>query len=116
MTADARKIKAEMESLGTYREEYLPTIARLASLRKEHDRLNKKWTKLLNERPLMLEDFHKPLILSRLEILTRDILTYERDLGLTPAALRRIDAAEASAASSASPTERLLESLDDDDP
>lgn len=113
MTAEARKIKAEMESRGTYREEYLPTIARLANMRKEYTRLEKRWTKMVNERPLIMEDYHKPLVVTRLENLSRDILTHERALGLTNDSQRA--AADQQPQSNASPTERLLQSLEDDD-
>lgn len=113
MTAEARKIKAEMEMKGTYREEYLPTIARLANMRKEHARLEKRWSKMVNERPLILEDYHKPLAVTRLENLSRDILAHERALGLTNDSQRT--AADQQQQVSTSPTERLLQSLEDDD-
>lgn len=115
MSADERRIIDSMEAVGTYKPEYLPTISRLAKMRKQYENLAKVYAKMVKEHPAELQGYHKPVVITTMESLRRDILAYERDLGLTPAALRRMDAVDLTAGSRASPTERLLQSLDDDD-
>ena len=89
MASEEQKIVKVMKQLGTYRAEYMVTILRLAQMREQYAELIEQYNAMDKA---ILEGFHKPVIIGTLEALRRDILTYERDLGMTPAALKKLDA------------------------
>lgn len=89
MTSEERKIIKVMKQLGTYKAEYMVTVSRLAQMREQYAELTEQYNAMDK---MILEGFHKPVIIGTLEALRRDILTYERDLGMTPAALKKLDA------------------------
>lgn len=88
MTDEQQIVKA-MKAIGTYKKEYTPTIERLAGMRRQYAALVDGYNRLTKD------DFvnnKKPVIVTMMENIRKDILAYERDLGLTPAALKKIDA------------------------
>ena len=96
----AKKIIDGMRNLGTYREQFLPTIHEYVGMRFQLDYLNKEFYKTgmkiteqytnnsgaTNER--------KTALYSAIEKLRLDIVTYEDKLGLTPSGMKRINDAE----------------------
>ena len=72
----AEQITSRCESLGTWREEFASTRSRLAKIY-----TNKAGAKNAARNPFLVE----------LDTLYDQALTYERELGLTPAALRKIN-------------------------
>lgn len=89
MTSEEKKIVKVMKQLGTYKAEYMQTVSRLAQMREQYAELVAQYS-AMDKREL--NGYHKPVIIGTIEALRRDILTYERDLGMTPAALKKLDA------------------------
>lgn len=87
----------KMNVAGTYDEVFDPVIETLVDILVERDRLYKKYTKE-GSKPLVTvvsdrgaENQRKNPLLSSWQELNRDALAYWRDLGLTPAGLKKID-------------------------
>ena len=92
-----RKIIEQMQAAGTYRDAFLPAIESLALLLAERDRVYAEFKEGGYE-PLVEVTSDRGAVNMRrnplLELwitLNRDALTYWRDLGLTPAGLKKID-------------------------
>lgn len=87
----------KMNVAGTYDEVFDPVIETLVDILVERDRLYKQYTKE-GSKPLVTvvsdrgaENQRKNPLLSSWQELNRDALAYWRDLGLTPAGLKKID-------------------------
>ena len=87
----------KMNVAGTYDEVFDPVIETLVDILVEGDRLYKQYTKE-GSHPLVTvvsdrgaENQRKNPLLSSWQELNRDALAYWRDLGLTPAGLKKID-------------------------
>ena len=91
-----REIIKKCQSVGTFRSEFLPVINSLADLLEERDRIRSKY-RSEGEQPLVervsdrgaVNKVKNPL-LTAWEDLNRDALAYWRDLGLTPAGLKKL--------------------------
>lgn len=92
-----REIIKKCEAVGTFRNEFLPAINTLADILEERDRVRKQYIKE-GSQPLIektsdrgaVNKVKNPL-LSTWQDLNRDALSYWRDLGLTPAGLKKLD-------------------------
>lgn len=88
-----------MKGVGTYREEFAQTIDRLASLYVQRDQMEEKF-KRAAEMPVILHTnkggatnpAKNPYLAARDELYAQ-MLSHERELGLTPSALRKMNAA-----------------------
>lgn len=92
-----RTTKKSMEAIGVYRIEFNPTIMTYAQLKWQHDTLNKQF---IEEGKSVVEEYtnkngstniRKTAEYMVIEVLRKDILTYENTLGLTPAGLKKIN-------------------------
>ena len=90
-------IVRSMRSLGTYREEYEPIIDRLAKLYVDYDRIISQYE--ASGRNPVVKHTNKygatnlvknPFLTARDDIYDK-ILAHERELGLTPASIKRMD-------------------------
>ena len=91
-----REIIKKCQSVGTFRSEFLPVINSLADLLEERDRIRSKY-RAEGEHPLIEKtsdrgavNLAKNPLLTAWEDLNRDALAYWRDLGLTPAGLKKL--------------------------
>ena len=100
MTMDSKqwkkKIKKATETVGTYQESFDEVINTLADLLAERDRVYDKYIEEGAE-PLVLvtsdrgkENMRDNPLLTTWRSINRDVLQYWRDLGLTPAGLKKI--------------------------
>lgn len=89
--------KKNMQAIGVYREEFDPTITAYAQLKWQHDTLNKKF---IEEGKPVVEEYtnkngstnlRKTAEYMVIEVLRKDVLTYENTLGLTPAGLKKLN-------------------------
>lgn len=90
-TKREKDLIAKMQSLGTWHEEYTPTVKICADLMTQYEKLNRLYKSKVMETVPMLDK--KPPVVTTLESLRRDILAYQKELGLTPSALRKMDKA-----------------------
>lgn len=87
------KVKRQMEALGVYRIEFDPIIKLYCELTKQYAVLSKEFKDNEYRHSLETKDGAKkkdPLV-STLESMRKDILSYASQLGLTPAGLRKIN-------------------------
>ena len=91
-----KKIKKATETVGTYQESFDEVINTLADLLAERDRVYDKYIEEGAE-PLVLvtsdrgqENMRDNPLLTTWRSINRDVLQYWRDLGLTPAGLKKI--------------------------
>ena len=85
------KVRKAMQSLGVYEEEFDPIISIYCELKKQYDELTERFEKdgyKFSEETT--SGSKKAPIVTTLEGLRRDILTYSAQLGLTPAGLRKL--------------------------
>ena len=86
------QIQRRMERLGTYKEEYEGAIEILARLQRQYDALDKKFEE--DGYPFEVETAQgtkKAPIVTTLESLRKDILSYMSALGLTPHGAKRLE-------------------------
>lgn len=90
-------IVRRMTAVGTYREEFLPTIERLAVLYVQRDLIEKQFEESGGK--AIVEHTNKigannpvknPFLTARDEVYSQ-LLSHERELGLTPAALKKMN-------------------------
>ena len=108
------QIQRRMERLGTYKEEYEGAIEILARLQRQYDALDKKFEG--DGYPFEVETAQgtkKAPIVTTLESLRKDILSYMNALGLTPKMGMQIDAPAKDAQKKKSPLAAALEQLSD---
>lgn len=91
-----KKIRKATETVGTYQESFDEVINTLADLLAERDRVYDKYIEEGAE-PLVLvtsdrgqENMRDNPLLTTWRSINRDVLQYWRDLGLTPAGLKKI--------------------------
>jgi len=86
-----------MQSLGVYRAQFDPVIKTYAELRLHYEKLKEKWSE---EGENITEAYtnkagatnlRKTATYAAIEVLRKDILSYETVLGLTPAGLKKIN-------------------------
>lgn len=86
------KTRKIMRDLGTYKQEFEPVIEIYAELKEQYDFLTEKF---IQEGFRFSEETQtgtkKAPIVTTLESLRKDILSYARDLGLTPQGLLKFD-------------------------
>lgn len=90
-------IVTRMKAIGTYREEFLPTVERLAALYRERDKIEKNYEESGGE-PVVIHTnkfgasnlAKNPYLTARDEVYDQ-LLSHERELGLTPAALKKMN-------------------------
>ena len=90
-------ITGRMKAVGTYREEFRPTMERLAFLYSVRDDLERKFEED-GAQPVIdhtnargaTNPTKNPILTARDEIYTQ-LLAHERELGLTPAALKKMN-------------------------
>lgn len=93
----SRRISAACKSLGTYREEFDPIITRLAELSLRRDRALADYEKsggraiIKQKNKNGAEYLTKNPFLAEVDNVLKMMLELERELGLTPAALKRIN-------------------------
>ena len=86
-----------MKSVGVFRDEFLPTIERLAVLYCQRDKLEIQYTES-GENPVIMHTnkagatnpTKNPFLAARDEVYSQ-LLAHERELGLTPAGLKKIN-------------------------
>lgn len=90
-------IKRRTRSIGTYRSEFLPVIERLAALYCQRDALESKYAESGSEPVIMHTNKYgvanpvkNPILTARDEVF-RQILAHERELGLTPSAMKKLN-------------------------
>ena len=95
MTKNEQRLKRYMTKLGLWKPEYLITVEICAGLMDQYDAINTAWIKS-GMNPLEYTDTgsKKSGIVTTLESLRKDILSYQKELGLTPMAMKRMDAQE----------------------
>ena len=92
-----RKIKANTKKAGTYRAFFEPVIETLAGIMEARDFAQQKWeeegkeTVVKHVNKAGAENIVKHPALVVINDMNRDALAYWRDLGLTPAGLKRIN-------------------------
>lgn len=86
-----------MNAIGTYRKEFLPTIERLAALYCQRDLLEKQFAASGGNPVIMhtnkagaANPTKNPFLTARDEVYNQ-LLSHERELGLTPAALKKMN-------------------------
>lgn len=94
MTKTERRIKKDMESLGTWRPQCAETVRLCADMEDQYWSMR---TKQAEENLPCYEmtdsgATRKTAFTLTLESLRKDILAYQKELGLTPMAVKRIDA------------------------
>jgi phage terminase small subunit len=108
-----KRIIADMRSVGTYREEYLESIKTLAKMYEDLDKAKEQFSKFGDN--FVIRHTNKngstnlvknPLYLA-IEGMQRRILEYNRELGLTPAGLKKIKGGDSDDGSSSGLMEAL---------
>lgn len=112
-----RSIIQKMTEAGTYDEVFDPVVDTLADLLIERDRVYEQYTKE-GSNPLIevisdrgARNMRKNPLLSTWQELNKDALSYWRDLGLTPAGLKKINE-EAMKATEVSALDKILSGLE----
>ena len=92
-----RAIVKKCQSIGTYKPEFTPVINHLACLMEESDNVMKQY-RAEGSKPLIEKKSDRGAVnkaknplLTTWEDLNRDALAYWRDLGLTPAGLKKLN-------------------------
>ena len=107
-------------SLGTYRDEFLPMIETLSDILAERDRVYDQYVKEGSETLVIKESYTgvqnliKNPLLATWEDLNKDALTYWRDLGMTPAGLKKLNASVVSVKAASAGIEQILAGLESD--
>ena len=112
-----KKIKVATVTVGTYQESFDDVIDTLAMMLEERDRVYEQYQKEGSE-PLVLvvsdrgqENMRNNPLLTTWRDINRDALQYWRDLGLTPAGLKKI-VDDSMKQQEASPLDKVLENLE----
>lgn len=94
-----RQIMKRMRSVGTWRAEFAPTVERLAMLYCQRDKLEKQYEESGGNPVIMhtnkagaTNPTKNPFLTARDEVYSQ-LLSHERELGLTPAALKKMNEA-----------------------
>lgn len=96
LTDTEKRLKRYMTKLGVWKPEYLVTVEICAGLMDQYDVILQAWI-ASGMKPVEYTDSggtKKSGIVTTLETLRKDILAYQRELGLTPLSMKRLDAQE----------------------
>ena len=95
MSANEKRLKKYMTALGTWKDEYRITVEICAGLMDQYDVILSAW-QATGMMPVEYTEngSKKSGIVTTLESLRKDILAYQKELGLTPMAIKRLDAQE----------------------
>lgn len=108
------RVRQAMQSLGVYRKEFDPIISIYCELISQYEALTKKFVDGGYEfSEVTSAGSKKAPIVTTLEGLRRDILTYSSQLGLTPAGLKKLGE-ESQANSSENPLMAALKAMRDE--
>lgn len=112
-----REIIKKCESIGTYKPEFLPVINTLADILEERDNIRAQYRRE-GSHPLVTKisdrgavNSGKNPLLTAWEDLNKDALVYWRDLGLTPAGLKKLTDSVMKDQKKENSLEQLLEGL-----
>ena len=95
MSKSLNRLKRYMKALGTYKPEYMITAEICADLMDQYDCISRAWVESgMNPIEVTENGSKKSGTVTTLESLRKDILAYQRELGLTPLAIKRLDAQE----------------------
>lgn len=87
----AKKVRAKMENLGVYKDEFAPTVERYVKLSREFDKIYKEYSENGCQYAASSGGAErKSAIVMTLETLRRDLLQLEESLGLTPRGLMKL--------------------------
>ena len=93
-------IVRRMKAVGTYRKEFIPTIERLAALYVQRENIEKQYAEsggnaviLHTNKAGATNAAKNPFLTARDEVYTQ-LLSHERELGLTPSGLKKLNEAE----------------------
>lgn len=113
-----REIIKKCESVGTYKPEFLPVINTLSDILEERDNVRAKYRRE-GCQPIVEKtsdrgavNYAKNPLLGAWEDLNRDALAYWRDLGLTPAGLKKLSTDVVKDKQSSAGIEQLLAGLE----
>ena len=110
----AGEIRKHMQNLETYKPEYEPAIRILAGMRKQYDILMLQFEEGGYQYSELTDSGSKKApIVTTLESLRKDILSYMNALGLTPKMGMQVDPPEKNAQKKKSPLAAALEQLSD---
>lgn len=95
LSKNERRLKGYMTKLGIWKPEYMVTVEICAGLMDQYETISKAWIES-GMNPVEYTDTgsKKSGIVSTLESLRKDILAYQKELGLTPMAIKKLDAQE----------------------
>ena len=96
LTDTEKRLKRYMTKLGVWKPEDLVTVEICAGLMDQYDIILKAWISI-GMNPVEVTDgggTKKSGIVTTLETLRKDILAYQRELGLTPLSMKRLDSQE----------------------
>ena len=96
LTDTEKRLKRYMTKLGVWKPEYLVTVEICAGLMDQYDIILKAWISI-GMNPVEVTDgggTKKSGTVATLENLRKDILAYQKELGLTPMAIKRLNAQE----------------------
>lgn len=91
------EIVKRMQAIGTYRDEFLPTIERLAALYCQRDKIERQFLESGGDAVILhtnkagaTNPTKNPFLTARDEVYSQ-LLSHERELGLTPSALKKMN-------------------------
>ncbi len=95
LSKNERRLKGYMTKLGIWKPEYMVTVEICAGLMDQYETISKAWIES-GMNPVEYTDTgsKKSGIVATLESLRKDILAYQKELGLTPMAIKKLDAQE----------------------
>lgn len=96
LSKNERRLKGYMTKLGIWKPEYMVTVEICAGLMDQYDAISTAWIKSGMD-PVEVTDnggTKKSGIVATLESLRKDILAYQKELGLTPMAIKKLNAQE----------------------
>ena len=94
LTDNEKRLKRYMTKLGVWKPEYMVSVEICAGLMDQYDTIMQLWV-INGMNPIEVTDngnSKKSGIVTTLESLRKDILAYQRELGLTPLSIKRLDA------------------------
>ena len=112
------KIKRNCKAVGTYKKEFDPVIDTLASILEKRDNAEEQFVKtggraiVKHTNKAGAENLEQNPVLRIINDLNRDSLTYWRELGLTAAALKKINESAIKGSSELSALDKALMQLD----
>ena len=96
LSKNERRLKGYMTKLGIWKPEYMVTVEICAGLMDQYEKISEAWIES-GMNPVEVTDnggTKKSGTVATLENLRKDILAYQKELGLTPMAIKRLNAQE----------------------